>query len=144
MEGFKRVIGVVLIIIAAIVAIHTVIEPLYHTSTEDRPNSPTWDWINWLSVIPIILGLIFSYIRMSQAGANSSSNEFLAANTQFYGFVFVAIIFLWNWFGISKAGSDFTAVGNDPRTMVWIIFDAILPLLNGALGVHLLRSGASE
>jgi hypothetical protein len=81
---------------------------------------------------------------MSRADANSSGQEFLAANTQFYGFMFVAIIFLWNWFGISKVGSDFTAVGNDPRTMVWIIFDAILPLLNGAMGVHLLRAGASE
>ncbi len=144
MDALKRIIGVVLIIIAAIVAIHTVIEPLYHTSTEDSPYSATWNWINWLSVIAIVLGLIFSYIRMSHAGSDSSANEFLAANTQFYGFVFIAIIFLWNWFGISKAGSDFTAVGNDPRTMVWIIFDAILPLLNGALGVHLLRSNSSE
>ena len=143
MEGLKRVIGVVLIIIAAIVAIHTVIEPLYHTSTEDSPNSAAWAWINWLSVISIILGLIFSYIRMSGAGTNSSTNEFLAANTQFFGFVFVAIFFLWNWFGISDVGSDFK-VGNDPRTMVWIIFDATLPLLNGALGVYLLRSNSSE
>ena len=33
MEVLKKVIGIVLILIAAIVAIHTVIEPLYHTST---------------------------------------------------------------------------------------------------------------
>ena len=144
MAALKRVIGVVLIIIAAIVAIHTVIEPVYHTSTEDSPYSSIWDIINWLSLISILLGLIFGYIRMSRADANSSGQEFLAANTQFYGFMFVAIIFLWNWFGISKVGSDFTAVGNDPRTMVWIIFHAILPLLNGAMGVHLLRAGASE
>ena len=144
MEGLKRIIGVVLIIIAAIVAIQTVIEPVYHTSTEDSPYSAAWDWINWLSVISIILGLIFGYIRMSRAGADSSVQEFLAANTQFYGFMFAAIIFLWNWLGISGAGSDFTAVGADPRTMTWILFDAMLPLLNGALGVHLLRSGASE
>ena len=144
MDALKRIIGVVLIIVAAIVAIHTVIEPLYHTSTEDSPSSAAWDWINWISVISIILGLIFGYIRMSHAGADSSVQEFLAANTQFYGFMFVAIIFLWNWFGISNVGSDFTAVGSDPRTLVWIIFDAILPLLNGALGVHLLRSNSSE
>ena len=144
MEGLKRVIGVVLIIIAAIIAIQTVIEPVYHASTADSPHSSAWDIINPLSLISIILGLIFSYSRMSRAGADSSGNEFLAANTQFYGFVFVAIIFLWNWFGISDVGSNFTAVGKDPRTMIWILFDAILPLLNGALGVHLLRSDASE
>ena len=144
MEGLKRVIGVVLIIIAAIVAIQTVIEPIYHTSTEDSPHSSTWDIINPLSLISIILGLIFGYIRMSRAGANSSVQEFVAANTQFYGFMFVAIIFLWNWFGISDVGADFTAVDGNVRSMIWILFDATLPLLNGALGIHLLRSGSSE
>ncbi len=144
MEGLKRLIGIVLIIIAAIVAIHTVIEPVYHTSTDESPYSSAWDIINLLSLISIILGVIFSYSRMSRAGANSSVQEFLAANTQFYGFMFAAIIFLWNWFGISDVGADFKPVGADPRTMIWILFDAVLPLLNGALGVHLLRSKSSE
>ena len=140
METLKRIIGVVLIVIAAIIAIQTVIEPIYHTSTEDSPYSSTWDYINWLSAISVILGVIFSYIRMSRAGEDASVQEFIAANTQFYGFLFVAIIFFWNWFGISGIGEDFTAVGHNTRSMVWIIFDATLPLLNGAMGVHLLRS----
>ena len=140
MAVLKRVIGVVLIIIAAIVAIQTVLEPIYHTSTENSPGSSTWDYINWLSVISIILGVIFSYIRMSRTGADSSVQEFIAANTLFYGFMFAAIIFFWNWFGISGVGSDFTAVGMDTRALIWILFNATLPLLNGAMGVHLLRS----
>lgn len=144
MEALKRVIGVVLILIAAIVALHTVIEPLYHTSTDAQPHSSAWDWINWLSVISIILGLIFSYIRMSRAGKSASGQEFVAANALFYGFLFSAILFFWNWFGISGAGQDFTAVSADVRSLVWIIFDALQPLLSGALGAHLLRSSASE
>ena len=140
MATLKRIIGVALIVIAAIVAIQTVIEPLYHTSTADSPYSSTWDYINPLSLISVILGVIFGYIRMSRAGADASVQEFVAANTQFYGFLFVAIIFFWNWFGISSAGQDFTAIGNDTRSLVWIIFDGILPLLNGAMGVHLLRT----
>ena len=144
MEAFKRFIGVVLIVIAAIVAIQPVLEPIYHTSTEERPHSSAWDYINWLSVISIIVGVIFGYIRMSRAGADSSVQEFIAANTMFYGFMFVAIIFLWNWFGISDVGSDFTAVGHNTRSLVWILFDATLPLLNGAMGMHLIRSSASE
>ncbi len=140
MAVLKRVIGVVLIIIAAIVAIQTVLEPIYHTSTEGSPYSSTWDYINWLSVISIILGVIFSYIRMSRTGADSSVQEFIAANTLFYGFMFAAIIFFWNWFGISGVGSDFTAVGMDTRALIWILFNATLPLLNGAMGVRLLRS----
>ena len=140
METLKRIIGVVLIVIAAIIAIQTVLEPIYHTSTEDSPYSSTWDYINWLSAISIILGLIFGYIRMSRAGEDASVQEFIAANTQFYGFLFVAIIFFWNWFGISGIGSDFTAVDHGTRSLIWIIFDATIPLLNGAMGVHLLRS----
>ena len=144
MAALKRIIGVVLIVIAAIVAIHTVLEPIYHTSTEESPHSSAWDYINWLSAISIILGVIFSYSRMSRAGADSSVQEFIAGNTMFYGFMFMAIIFFWNWFGISGVGADFTAVGMDTRSLIWILFDAILPLLNGAMGAYLLRASASE
>ncbi len=140
METLKRIIGVVLIVTAAIIAIQTVLEPIYHTSTEDSPYSSTWNYINPLSAISIILGLIFGYIRMSRAGEDASIQEFIAANTQFFGFLFVAIIFFWNWFGISDIGQDFTAVGHGTRSLIWIIFDATIPLLNGAMGVHLLRS----
>lgn len=144
MGVLKRVIGVVLILIAAIVAIHTVIEPLYHASSEGQPYGSAWDWINWLSAISIVLGLIFGYGRMSRVGESSSGQEFIAANTLFYGFLFAGILFFWNWFGISSAGQDFTAVSADTRGLVWIIFDALHPLLSGAMGAHLIRSSASE
>ena len=140
MGGLKRLIGIVLIVIAAIVAIQTIIEPVYHTSTDDSPHSSAWDIINWLSAISIILGLIFGYMRMSRVGADSSVQEFIAANTLFYGFIFTAIIFFWNWFGIMGFASDFTAVSMDTRSLVWILFDAILPPLNIAMGIHLLRA----
>ena len=145
MDALKKVIGVVLIIIAAIVAIHTVIEPLYHTSDANsgNPYSSVWGYINPISAISIVLGLIFSYIRLNKVGDNSSVQEFIAANTLFYGFMFAAILFFWNWFGILNA-TTFTAVGDETRSMVWIFFDALLPLLNGALGAHLLRSSTSE
>lgn len=144
MGALKRVIGVVLILVAAIVAIHTVIEPVYHTSSEAQPYSSAWDWINWLTAISLILGLIFGYIRMSRAGESGSGPEFIAANTLFYGFLFAAILFFWNWFGISGVGQDFTAISADTRGLVWILLDALHPLLSGAMGAHLLRSSASE
>ena len=144
MEGLKRFIGIVLIVVAAIVAIQTILEPIYHASTDDSPHSSAWDYINPLSAISIILGLIFGYIRLSSVDADSSVQEFIAANTLFYGFIFTAIIFFWNWFGIMGVASDFTAVGMDTRSLVWILFDAILPPLNIAMGIHLLRAGSSE
>ena len=144
MESLKRVIGIVLIVIAVIVAIQTIIEPIYHTSTDDSPYSSAWDYINWLSAISIILGLIFSCIHMSHISENSSVQEFIGANSLFYGFIFVAIIFFWNWFGIMEIASDFTAVSHGTRGLVWILFDAILPPLNIAMGISLLRAGSSE
>ncbi len=144
MEVLKKVIGIVLILIAAIVAIHTVIEPLYHTSTVDNLNSPNWGYINVLSAISIVLGLILSYIRMNNIGKNSSVQEFIAANTLFYGFMFAAIIFFRNWFGIIEAGKNFTAVSAETRSIVWIFFNALLPLLNGAMGAHLLRTSNAD
>ncbi len=146
MDGIKKVIGVVLIIIAALVAIHTVIEPIYHTTdpSSENPYSSAWGYINPLSAISIVLGLIFGYIRMSNTDENSSVQEFIAANTLFYGFIFAAILFFWNWFGILEVGKEFTAVDPQTRSIVWIIIDAILPCLNGALGAHLLRSGGTN
>lgn len=143
MEGLKRFIGVVLIVIAVIVALQTILEPIYHTSsTEEGANkySSTWDYINPLSAISIILGLIFGYIRLSGVGADSSVQEFIAANTLFYGFIFIAIIFFWNWFGIMEFASDFTGVSHSTRGLVWILVDAILPPLNIAMGIHLMRA----
>lgn len=147
MDGIKKVIGVVLIIIAAAVAIQTVIEPLYHTSDPNstNPYSPAWDYINWLSVISIVLGIMISLSRKNKVDGNTSIQEFIAANTLFFGFIIVGIFFFWNWFGILKIGEGFTAVDPQTRSIVWIIIDAILPCLNGALGAHLLRSsGTSE
>ncbi len=143
MEGLKKVIGVVHIAIAAIVAIHTVIEPIYHTSTDANLYSSIWGYINPLSAISIVLGIIFSYIRMKKVNESSSVQEFIAANTLFYGFMFAAIIFFWNWFILLNA-ETFTAIGPETQSTIWIIFDAILPLLNGAIGIHLLRSNGDE
>ena len=146
MDTIKKVIGVILILIAVIVALHTIIEPVYHTSdpNSDNPYSPLWGYINPLSAISIVLGIIFSYSRKSRISENSSIQEFITANTLFYGFVFIAIIFFWNWFGILPVGADYTAASADTRSVVWIFFDAIQPLLNGALGVYMLRSNSNE
>ena len=38
----------------------------------------------------------------------------------------------------------FTAPGEDTVTLVWILIDATLPLLLGAMGVFLLRGGRGE
>ena len=145
MDSLKKVIGVFLILVAAAVAIHTVIEPLYYESKPNQPyNDGVWYYLNILSAISVVLGMIISYIRKSKVSESSSVQEYIAANTLFYGFIFASIFFFWNWFGLSTPGKDYTPTPSETGNMVWIIFDAILPLLNGALGMYLLRSNSND
>ena len=140
MHTFRRIVGVVLIVTAVVVAVHTVIEPLYYTSTEASPYSPHWSKINLLTALAVVLGVIFSYIRKRsvdrEGGDAPLTREFLAANTLFYGFLFIGILFFWNWFNLLSPA--FTAVGRDTVSFAWITIDAGLPLLAGAMGLSLL------
>jgi len=70
------------------------------------------------------------------------SRSWLVANTQFYGLLCVAILLLWNWFNLLSP--RFTAVGAETVSLVWILIDALLPPLLGALGISLLRTKFDE
>ncbi len=90
--------------------------------------------------LAIVLGVRFSYIRKRAAnheGGAPITREFLAANTLFYGFLFVGILFFWNWFNFRSP--DFTGVGPETVSLVWGFIDAALPLLSCAMGLYLLR-----
>ena len=139
----KRICGVVLVLMAVVVAVHTVVEPLYYTSTEESPYSPVWGVLGWLMFVPLALGVAFGYVRKQAVenggGGDAVTREFVAANVHFYGGLFFGIMFLFNWF--AQITPTFTALGNDTVSLVWVILDAGLPLLWGSMGVHLLRGG---
>ena len=141
MNTLKRICGLFLVLMAVVVAVHTVVEPLYHTSSEGQPYSPLWSTLDGLMAVAIVLGLLFGYSRKKAADSEGDSGavtrEFVAANVQFYGFLCVGILFFWNWFILYSP--EFTAVGAETASLVWILIDATLPLLTGAMGVFLLR-----
>ena len=143
MNSLKQIVGVVLILIGALVAIHTVVEPLYHASTEASPYSPNWSIINPLMALAIVLGLIFSCLRKRevdrQGGDAAVTRDFLAANTIFYGLLFIGILFFFNWFNLKSPA--YNAVGPDAVSVIWAVIDAALPLLLGAQGLALIKSG---
>ena len=144
MDTLKRICGLFLVLMAVAVAVHTVVEPLYHVSSEGQPYSPLWSTLDGLMALAIALGLIFGYLRKKTADSEGDSGavtrEFVAANVQFYGFLCVGIMFFWNWFILYSPA--FTAVGADTASLVWILIDATLPLLTGAMGVFLLRGNS--
>lgn len=142
MEMISRISGAILIIVALVVGIHTITEPLYYTSTPQSPYSPAWLYIDVLSAVGIVLGVIFAYLRKRRIDGEedtaSGIREYLTANTLFYGFLFAGILFFLSWFNLLS--QKYTAIGPDAATVIWVIFDALMPLLSGAMGVHLLRS----
>ena len=93
-----------------------------------------------LEALAVVLGVICGYIRkrsVAHDGAPPITRECLAAHALFYGFLFVGILFFWNWFNLLSP--EFTAVGTDTSDLVWGFINAALPLLAGTLGLALLR-----
>lgn len=83
-----HIVGVVLVVTAVAVGVHTVVEPLYHASTEDAPYSPFWSVLDVLMAVAIAIGVAFAYLRKRAAageGGGAVTRDFLAANTLFYG-----------------------------------------------------------
>ena len=143
MNTLKQICGIFLVLMAIAVAVHTVVEPLYHVSSKEQPYSPLWEILDLLMAVAIVLGVLFGYSR-KKAADNAEDNggvtrEFVAANVQFYGFLCVGIMFFWNWFILYSP--KYTAAGAETVSLVWILIDATLPLLTGAMGVFLLRGG---
>ena len=137
----NRIVGVYLVAMAVILAVHTVVEPLYHVSADGQPYSPLWTIINPLTALAVVLGVIAAW-RCKRAvdtegGDGPVSRAFLIANTLFFGLLFVGILFFWNWFNLLSPG--FTAIPPETVSLVWIIVDAALPLLWGATGIALIR-----
>ncbi|MCY4497902.1 MAG: hypothetical protein OXC14_11505 [Rhodospirillaceae bacterium] len=59
----RRIAGVALITIGVIVAVHTIIEPLYHVSSESSPYSPVRSVIDPLMALAVVLGMILGCAR---------------------------------------------------------------------------------
>ena len=142
----QRVGGIFLVLVAVAVAVHTVVEPLYHSSSDGQPYSPLWSVLDPLMVAAVAVGVIFAWLRKRAAGGqrdgDAVTREWLAANTWVYGLLFVAILLLWNWFNLLSP--RFTAVPDAAASLVWILIDALLPLLLGSLGISLLRANAAQ
>ena len=142
-----RIGGVFFIAVAVVIALHAAVEPLYHASTDAQPYSPAWDVLDPLMVVTVVFGTVLAWRRkrgVDGAGDAPVTREYLTANVLFYGFLFIAVLLLRNWF--DQLSPAFSGVGPDTVNAAWLVVDAVLPLLSGATGVALLRDapGAAD
>ena len=108
-----RVIGALFVAVGFVVAIHTVVEPLYHVSGPDSPYSALWSYINPLMALAVIAGVVLGCRRKMAVDAEGDdapvTRAYVAANALLYGFLFVGILFFFNWFNYMTP--SYTAVG---------------------------------
>lgn len=136
----KKVLGLALVVMAIVVAVHTVVEPLYHVSEPGQPYSPFWMLLDPPMVLAWAVGTIFAYLRkraVDHEGGETVTREYLAANVLFYGFLAVGILLLWSYFNLLNP--NYAPAGSDAVSVLWMLLDVTLPLLFGAMGVNLLR-----
>ena len=136
-----RVIGALFVAVGFVVAIHTVVEPLYHVSGPDSPYSALWTYINPLMALAVIAGVVLGCRRKMAVDAEGNdapvTRAYVAANALLYGFLFVGILFFFNWFNYMTP--SYTAVGPDAMAVIWALVDAALSLLCLAMGLALWR-----
>ena len=141
MDALKRIVGGYLVLMAAVVGLFSVAEPLFHVSTEAAPYSPIWLWIDPFTGLAVLLGVGFAYCRKSAAGAVDANGPVtwgpLVANVLFYGFLGVGLMYFWNWFDLLNEAYNVT--GADGSAVAWKVTDVAFPLVSGALGAALLR-----
>ncbi len=135
MSVLIRVAAAYLLVVAASVAVHFVITPLYHPGG-DAP-FPVWEIHNWFMGVGMVIAVVTAYLEKRRVDANGSADLKLSleANTVFYAAAALFLLFFWNWF------SNLSPT-NEADGQFWAVIDASMPIIMGAAGCRLWRSAA--
>ena len=138
MAVIKRLAGVYLLAVGVAVAVHFIATQFYDPSLEGTALT-VWRVLDPLMVAAVAMVFIAAWASKRRAGSGGGeqpvTRDYLEANFGFYFSGALLLALLWNW-----AGVEFVEPRND-MGLVWTFIDSTLPLLAGAAGVRLLRSG---
>ena len=141
-----RICGIYLILVALAVGLHTILESPYHTYDSATLYGAIWDILDWFMAVAFLLLLGFGYqLKRGLSDAEdtaSVSREFVTAYTLFYGSLYFAILFFWNWF--MHLNPEAVMPDGGIVRLIWLIVDPALVLLSGAMGIHLLRQSKTH
>ena len=136
MDGIKRIIGALLILVSLVVAAQFIAWRIYDAADD------VWTIVNYVSLVAIALAFYFNLDRKRKSdaiGNGSINREYLESNVLYFATMVLAALFLFNWLnllvnGMSEVGAE---VMHD---VVWVVVDILLILVLGASGGYLLRS----
>ena len=139
MEALKKLLGMYLVLVAAVVAVWFIINTLF---VDSLSVTDVWYALDILMVIGLAVALAYNFDRKRRMDAESRGDgitrRYLEANLALYLTIGVTILFLHNWFSLLYNGAD-SLEGNHQAWVIWAVVDTMLPLVLGATGCAMLK-----
>lgn len=144
MEGIKKLSGMYLIGVAAVVAVWFIINTFF---VDSFSVTDVWYVLDILMVIGLAVALAFNFDRKrkldSQLAGDGITRRYLEANVAFYLTAGLTILFLHNWFSFLYNGAE-SLDGNHQAWVIWAVIDTMLPLMLGTTGCAMWRDAVGE
>ena len=134
MDGIKRIIGMLQILVSIVVAVQFIAWRLYDSGA-------VWEIVDYVMLVSIALAFYFNLERKRKSDASgdgSINREYLESNVMYFATMVLAALFLFNWLNLLVNGASDVgeAVMHD---VVWVVVDVLIILVSGATGGYLLR-----
>ncbi len=140
MNLLKQVSAISMMVIAALVGVFFVINPLLDESIDVVL---VWQVLDVLMAIGLGVALIVNSARKWTEGGRDPNlpvtRRYVEINTAFYLTVGVTVLFLHNWFSLLAYGTD-SLDGNHQAWVIWAAVDVLLPITLGLTGYRLWRN----
>lgn len=139
MDGIKRIIGALLILVSIVIAAQFIAWRLYDSEA-------VWEVVNYVSLVSIALAFYFNLnrkLKNEASGNGSVDREYVESNVLYFGTMVLAALFLFNWLNLLVNGAK--DVGEEVmHDVVWVVVDVMLIVIMGATGGHLLKGSRSD
>ncbi len=140
MAVLKILAAVYLILIAAAVAVHFIVNLFYDAALEGTA-ATVWRILDPMMVAGVFIVLLLALGAKRRRDADSENRsidrDYLKANVVFYFSVVLLLVLLWNWIS-----SEWVEPAGD-MPLLWIFIDTTVPPLLGSVGIRLLRQDSA-
>ena len=139
MDGIKRIIGALLILVSIVIAVQFIAWRLYDSGA-------VWGIVNYVSLVAIALAFYFNLERKRNTDASRDdeiTREYLESNVLYFATMVLAALFLFNWLNVLVNGAKDVGV-EVMHDVVWVVVDVMLIVVMGATGGYLLKADSSD